>query len=97
MFSIVNYNGATSDPFPINIRVKQSCMLAPALFVIFFSMLMTHAFNGNENGVYLHTQSDGRLYNLTRLRAKTKVRHVIIREALFADDAALATHTEEAF
>ena len=31
------------------------------------------------NGVYLHTRSDG---NLTRLRAKTKVRKVLIREML---------------
>ena len=55
-------------------------------------MLLTHAFSGNEDGVYLHTRSNGRLFNLARLRAKTKVRHVTIREALFADDAALVTH-----
>ena len=46
--------------------------------------------------MYLHTRSDGRLFNLARLQAKTKVRTVTIREALFADDAALATHTESA-
>ncbi len=43
-----------------------------------------------------HTKSDRRLLNLTRLRAKTKLRTISIREALFADDAALATHTEPA-
>jgi hypothetical protein len=43
-----------------------------------------------------YTRSDGRLYNLARLRTKTKVRHATIREALFADDAALETHTKEA-
>ncbi len=42
----------------------------------------------------LHTRSDGCLFNLTRLRAKTKVWAYTIREALFADDAALATPSE---
>ena len=96
MQSTVCFNGATSDPFPINSGVKQGCVLAPTLFGIFFSMLLFHAFKDNEDGIYLHTRSDGKLYNLARLRAKTKVRHVTIREVLFADDAAMATHTEEA-
>ena len=96
MHSTVCYNGAVSEPFPINSGVKQGCVLAPTLFGIFFSMLLSYAFDDNEDGVYLHTRSDGRLFNLARLQAKTKVRCVTIREALFADDAALATHTEEA-
>ncbi|XP_029938455.1 NLR family CARD domain-containing protein 3-like [Salarias fasciatus] len=41
-------------------------------------------------------RSDGGLFNLARLKAKTKVRSVLIRELLFADDAGLAAHTEEA-
>ena len=96
MQSTVCYNGATSEPFPISSGVKQGCVLAPTLFGIFFSMLLSYAFSDNNDGVYLHTRSDGRLFNLARLRAKTKVRSVTIREALFADDAALATHTEAA-
>ena len=45
-------------------------------------------------GIHLHTRSDGKLFNLAQLRAKTKVRTVLIRELLFADDAALTTHKE---
>ena len=95
MRSTVSHNDATLEPFPINSGVKQGCVLVSTLFRIFFSMLLTHAFSENEDGVYLHDRSDGRLFNLARLRAKTKVRHVTIKEALFAD-AALATHSEEA-
>ena len=36
------------------------------------------------------------MFNLSRLRAKSKIRSVLIRELLFADDAALAAHSEEA-
>ena len=49
----------------------------------------------STEGNYIRTRSDGRLFNLARLRAKTKVRKVLIRDMLFADDAAVATHTQE--
>ena len=44
----------------------------------------------------MHTRSDGKLFNLPRLRAKTKVTEVYVREMLFADDAALTAHSGEA-
>ena len=46
-------------------------------------------------GIYPRTRSDSKLFNLTRLRAKTKVREVLIRDVLFADDAAVVSHTQE--
>ena len=66
------------------------------LFGIFFSLLLKHAFDSSDDGVYIRTRSNGKLFNLSRLRAKTKVRRVLIREMLFADDVALVAHTEEA-
>ena len=81
--------------FKILSGVKQGCVLAPTLFGIFFSMLLNFAFHHSDEGVHLHTRSEGKLFNLTRLKAKTKVRTVLIKEMLFADDAALTSHTEE--
>ena len=75
--------------------VKQGCVLAPTLFSIFFSMLLYFAFRHSNEGVHLHNRSEGKLFNLARLKAKTKVRIVLIKEMLFADDAALISHTEE--
>ena len=94
MKGTVQYDGSTSDAFDIRSGVKQGCVLAPTLFGIFFAVLLKHAFGTSTEGVYLHTRSDGRLYNLARLKAKSKVRQATIRDMLFADDAALATHTE---
>ena len=54
------------------------------------------AFYCNDDGVYLHTRYDGRLFNLARLQANTNVWAVNIRETLFANDTALATYTEPA-
>ena len=94
MHSTVRYNGSTSEPFEVSSGVKQGCVLAPTLFGIFFSMLLQYAFKDCSEGVLLHTRSDGKLFNIARLRAKTRVTKVLIREMLFAVDAALASHTE---
>ncbi|GAA6107151.1 uncharacterized protein LOC118407100 [Tachysurus ichikawai] len=95
MHSTVCFNGATSEAFPVNSRVKQGCVLALTLFAIFFSMLLQYAFKDCSKGVYIHTRTDGKLFNIARLRAETKVTEVLIRELLFADDAALTSHTED--
>ena len=73
MHSTVNYNGSTSEAFKVSSGVKQGCVLAPTLFGIFFSMLLLYAFMNCREGVFLHTRSDGKLFNIARLRAKTKV------------------------
>ena len=65
------------------------------LFWTFFGLMLKHAFDTTTEGIYLRTRSDGRLFNLARLGAKTKVSEVLIRDMLFADDAAVATHTQE--
>ena len=95
MQGVISYDGATSEPFNIKSGVKQGCVLAPTLFGIFFSMLLTYAFKHTNEGVFLHTRSSGKLFNLARLKAKTKVRKVLIREMLYADDAAVISHTEK--
>ncbi len=89
MRSTVCFNGATSESFLVSSGVKQGCVLAPTLFGIFFSMLLQYAFKDCHEGVYIHTRTGGKLFNIARLRAKTKVTEVLIHEMLFADDAAL--------
>ena len=91
--NIASFKGTTSEAFPISSGVKQGCVLAPTLFGIFFSLLLQYAFNDCDEGVYLHTRTDGKLFNIARLRAKTKVRRILIRELLFADDVALVFHS----
>jgi hypothetical protein len=80
MHSTVTYNGSSSEPFKVSSGVKQGCVLALTLFGIFFSMLLQYAFKDCNEGVFLRTRSDGKLFNIARLRAKTKVSRVLIRE-----------------
>ena len=70
----VQFEGNLSEPFDIRNGVKQGCVLSPTLFGIFFSMLLKHAFGDMKECIFLRTRSDGRLFNLARRRAKTKVR-----------------------
>ena len=70
-------------------------VLASTLFGIFFSLLLSYALSQSEDGVYLHTRSDGNLFNLTRLPAKTKVRKVLLRDTLRVpySDSSAPSHT----
>ncbi|GFO50142.1 RNA-directed DNA polymerase from mobile element jockey [Plakobranchus ocellatus] len=94
----VRISGDLSEPFSISNGVKQGGVLAPTLFSIFFSMMLKQA-NENcedEDGIYIRYRLDGSLFNLRRLQAHTKTNERLIRDLLFADDAALVAHTEQA-
>lgn len=54
-----------------------------------FSMLLSSAFRQSKEGVYLHTRSESKLFNLANVCT------VLIRELVFNDDAALTMHTEQ--
>ena len=65
----------------------QGRVIAPTLFGIFSSLLLSYSFDSSTDGVYLHTSTEGKLFNLARLCAKTKVKTVFVSEMLFADNA----------
>ncbi|KAK2553508.1 hypothetical protein P5673_024992 [Acropora cervicornis] len=59
-------------------------------------MMLKHATVGSddEEGLYVRYRLNGSLLNLGRLQAHTKSHERLIRNLLFADDAALVAHTE---
>ena len=95
MKGVVEFDGSTSEPFNITSGVKQGCVLAPTLFGIFFAIMLQQAFKDTTEGVLLHTRTDGSLFNLARLKAKTLITKPLIRDLLFADDAAVMAHSPE--
>ena len=84
-------NGDISDSFPVTDGVKQGCVLAPTLFSMVFAAMLHDASQDNDDGIQLKYRTDGGVFNLRRLKAKTKV---TLRELLFADDCALNSNTE---
>ena len=97
-FGQVRLSSDLSEPFPIINGVKQGCVLAPILFSVFFSMMLKQATADldDDDGIYIRYRTDGSLFNLRRLQAHTMTMEQLIREMLFADDAALAAHSETA-
>ena len=84
MTATVIDNGDTSDSFPVTNGVKQGCVLAPTLFSMVFAAMLHDASQDNDDGIQLKYRTDGGVFNLRRLKAKTKV--ATLRELLFADD-----------
>ena len=60
IFAQVLDNGQSSRAFPVTNGVKQGCVLAPILFSMMFSAILTNAFNEDE-------LTDGKFFNLKRL------------------------------
>ena len=97
MKGIIQFDGSSSEAFPINGGVKQGCELSPTLFGIYFAVRLKQAFGSSTEGIYLRTRPDDKLFSLSRFRAKTKVREILVIDMLFADDhaAALVAHSVE--
>ena len=88
--------GLCRTTFPISNGVKQGCILAPTLCSIFFSIMLLEAKKGLPDGIYIRFRTDGILFDLRRLLARTKSIEEFITELLLADDCALLAHMKEA-
>lgn len=97
MHGKVQYEGDLSDRFPIRRGVKQGCVLAPTLFGMYFSFVFKQAYLNIDRsaGVSILSRDDGNFFTLSRYKARSKVREVVVRELLYADDAALCTSSVE--
>ena len=89
-------NRDSSEAFPVTNGVKQGCVFTPTLqFSMMFTVILTDAFcNDDGNGISNRYRTDGKLFNLRWLQAKTKVKKATVRDLLFADDCALNAPTE---
>ena len=94
MLARVQDNSEISQPFPVSNGVKQGCVLAPTLFSIMFSAMLTDAFRDTDVGIGINYHTDGYVFNLRRLQAKTKVTSDTVNDLLFANDCVLNAASE---
>ena len=76
-------------------RVKQGCVLVSTLFSMMFSTMLTNAFQDSDNGIPIRYRFDGKLFNVRRLQARSKVQTEVLDESLYPDDVANGATTEE--
>ena len=88
MKGYVLHDGNQSEPFNINTGVKQSCVIAPTLFSIFLVAKIDLA-----KGVDITYRTDGGVFKLSRLGAKSKMKTVTIVDIQYADDSAVVAHS----
>ena len=58
-------------------------------------MMLREAKEDLNERIYINFTTDGSIFNLRRLLARTKTLEVVILDLLFADDRNLLAHTEE--
>ena len=88
----VAVGGHESSSIQVNHGTKQGCVLAPTLFTLFLTIVFTILHGTIDDGVYIRTRNDGKLFNLVRLKAWSKTRSELISDLIFADDTALIAH-----
>ena len=89
--------GSQSSSFPVEVGVKQGCVLAPIIFnlLLVAITLVSHRDLQSSDCVGIEYRLDGGLFNLRRLQAKTKTSSAMISALQYADDAAFPSHTAD--
>ncbi|KAF0027118.1 hypothetical protein F2P81_019859 [Scophthalmus maximus] len=95
MQACVSIGGQQSPFFSVDVGVKQGCVLAPTIFNIFLSTLLSHKLLDHSDGVQIQYRLDGNLFNIWHLQAFTKTTNQHISELQYADDCALLAHSPE--
>jgi len=70
--------GESSPLFDVTNGTKQGCVLAPLLFCILFSVMLLVAFKDGDKGVSIRYRTDGSLFSLRHLQARTKTFAAIV-------------------
>ena len=89
--------GSQSSIFPVDVGVKQGCVLAQVVFNLFIVAITLVSLRDlrSSNCVGIEYRLDGGLFNLRLFQAKTKTSFAVIFVALYADVAAFLSLTAD--
>ena len=97
MCAQVVMTGSQSSSYPVEVGVKQGCVLAPIIFnmLLVAIALVSHRDLQSSDFVGIEYRLDGGLFNLRCLQAKTKTSSIVISAHQYADDAAFPCLTAD--
>ena len=87
-------NGNFTEPFKVKSGVKQGCVAAPTLFSLFIAAVVHLIQDELPPGISINYRTDGGIFNLNRLKARTKVNLNSIVELQYADDNVVCAQSE---
>ena len=89
--------GSQSSSYPVDVGVKQGCVLAPIIFNLFLVAitLVSHCDLQTSDSVGIEYCFDVGLFNLRHLQAKTKTSSAVIFALHYANDAAFHSLTAD--
>lgn len=94
MKACMTFNGSLSGDIAVHNGVKQGDILVPTLFSIWFTVLLSHAFEECEAEVSLRFRTSRKVFNIRRFNTKSKNFESPIRYLLSSDDVNFIAHTE---
>ena len=77
-------DGEYSEQFPVTNGVKQGCIMAPTLFSMMFSAMLTDTLQDVDAGFPIRYRFDGKLLNLRRLQAKSNVQTDVVDKLIYS-------------
>ena len=87
------HGGDQLEPFNINTSVKQGCVIAPTLFSSkFLATFLSQSKIDLAKGMDITYRTDGGVFKLSHLRAKSKVKTVTIVDLQYVDDCVVVAH-----
>jgi len=75
--------------------MKEGCVIAPTLFTIYLCAILFLVHDRLLCGVEIEYRLDGRLFNMSHLKAKTKVTKTAVIDHQYVDGCAILAHTAE--
>ena len=97
MYAQVVMADSQSSSFPVEVGVKQGCVIAPIIFNILLVAitLVSHRDLQSSDCVGIEYRLDGGHFNMRRLQAKTKTSSAVIFALQYADDATFPSLTAD--
>ncbi|CAH2096605.1 unnamed protein product [Euphydryas editha] len=86
--SLSPMNSPSFSPLPVG-------TVAPTLFALYFAVVDKEVLESTSEGVCIRFRTDGCVFNLARLKSRTKVSHALITEMVYADDLCFVTESPD--